>query len=367
MVRVMMGRIVRAFAFVSLPFAPAAQAQQADALQAISNLIDEANQEIFAMQAAIDDVEGRLAEWGATLQRVAPAGRITVSSAASDADFGGLADVIADHPMVQLADPVCRDYFQAVAVRSFAITDRFLEGRLTACADALRPSAKQPSDLECANLTWVMGANGALRLEGYVQGSDDLARLQDRFGLTLTASVVERPEPVCTALSALEVPMTSNDKPRVSLLSEAAEVAIDGSLAFQVTTPGFYSFVYVVYLQADGSIVNLMPRRALLRQQHPPRTQLFFGDGQEGRQTYTASHPIGTEAIVAVTAASPIEVLEDLESGAAGQYPASLAGGRPLDHSAFLDLLGLSVDDLAEKGRGTREISAEVLHVTIVN
>ncbi|WP_420862023.1 hypothetical protein [Algirhabdus cladophorae] len=364
MKRILLGACV---AF-SLTLPTQGAAQQSDALRAISALIDDANKEVLDVQSVINRLEGRLSAWDATLKRYAGEGRVTLSTEpGSQSDRDLLAQQVANHPVVALADAECRDDFRAVALPQLGDAGRFRTERLESCAAQIQATARQPVDMNCASLSWSIGSSGTLALTGYVQDAEGLEALGARFGAQTVSAVELRPEPVCTALTALELPMTSQNRPQIDLLSRKSKVGINESLAFEVTTPNFYSFMYLAYLQADGSVVNLLPRRALLRRQYPPKTQLVFGDGREGRQTYTASLPTGTEAIISITSRSPIDVLEDLEVGASGQYAKTDASGRVLNQAVFLDLLKSSMEDLAGEGRGMRQTSAEILHLTVVN
>lgn len=355
-----------ALAMLAAPLAPAA-AQQSEALREVRTLVNEANRQVLEMQIAIEEIEANLSRWEAGMRRASATGSIrpVLSTSASD-DLSDLAEQIADHPSVAIADGTCRDDLRAMGRQDLLDSSLARLPALSECAARIAPRVRIDLPYECASLFWQVSARGDLNLTGHVQDPGDLAELQTRFGPALTENVVARPFPVCSALEALELPLTSDKKPAIRMLSGKSRIPYNDSLAFEVVTPDFYAFVYLAYLQADGTVVNLLPRRSFIRKQHPPRTVLRFGDGQEGRQTYTATAPAGTEAIIGIASRSPIDALEDLEQGASGQYPARDASGRILDQSVFLDLLNSSLDDEFEQGSGRREISAEVLHLTVI-
>lgn len=344
-----------------------AVAQESEDLREVWTLVNEANRQVLDMQDAIEEIEGKLSAWETSMRRASNTGSVRplLSRDASDG-LSTLADQVARHPSVSIAEGTCRDDLRAVGQDDLLDSALARLPQLNDCAETIAPRVRIDLPYECASLFWRVGGDGGLTLTGHVQDPGDLAELQTRFGPALTEDVVARPFPVCSALEALELPLTSNKKPAIRMLSGKSRVPFNDSLAFEVVTPDFYAFVYLAYLQADGTVVNLLPRRSFIRKQHPPRTVLRFGDGQEGRQTYTATAPAGTEAIIGIASRSPIDVLEDLEQGASGQYPPRDAQGRVLDQTVFLDLLNSSLDEEYERGAGQREISAEVLHLTVV-
>ncbi len=355
-------RALERAALIGLLLLPtAAVSQQTDALRAISGMVNEANRKIIEMQKAIDDTEAALSAWETELQRSTITGRnATIRQAGSPVIVPDVARDIADHPLVLEADRGCQDEFTAVAVPNLARGDAQTKQRLVTCARNIVPRVRFELPIECSNLFWVMNPDGRLTLDGHVKDAVDAEELKAKFGAATVANVIERPFPVCSALEALELPLSSKDRPKIRMLSNKTRIAFEESLAFEIETPDFYSFFYLAYLQANGAVVNLAPRRSLIREQHPPSTVLRFGDGRDGRQTYTASAPAGTEAIIGIASRSPIDALEALERGATGAFD------RDVDHALYLQLLRESLEDEYSLSRGRREISAEVLHLTVV-
>lgn len=182
-----------------------------------------------------------------------------------------------------------------------------------------------------------------------------------------------RPWPVCEALMTTKDLIASHDKPHIRLLSGQESVALGGSLAFEVTTPNYPAFLYLAYLQSDGSVVNLAPRIGILRKQYQPGTKLLFGDGADGRQTFSAQLPLGNEAIIAISSRSPISQLEDLEvEGEGGQFTlpaweAAKSDGKPVADRLYLTAIraGLAEQPDTDERVLARELSADVLHLTI--
>jgi hypothetical protein len=126
----------------------------------------------------------------------------------------------------------------------------------------------------------------------------------------------------------------------------------------------------VVYLQADGTAVNLVPRRGPIRQQLAPGTVLKFGDGKEGRQKFKASAPAGTEAIIAIAARSPLRQLEALESAGNGQFrmPAGERGEEEpagIQDRLYLSLLRTALNDNPDPKQAAREVTADVANINV--
>lgn len=342
---------------VSFAGSTAAVAQQPDAVREINGLVNEAFGELSHVRDTIYKTRRRLSEWEADLARgaVQPASNLGASVSG-----GAVAQQIAAHPMISNATRDCQD-----ELRALGMPDQFADPvRALACARNLSPRIRFPVEMECASLFWTTGASGQLRLTGHVQSGKDRQALSKRFSPEILATVKEVPYPACAAVTALEIPMTSDLKPEVRMLSNQTRIPFNESLAFEVVTPDFYAFLYLVYLQADGSVVNLLPKRGLMRAQHAPNTQLLFGDGRDGRRTFTATAPAGAEAIVALASRSPIDLLDDLEQGAAGQYAQN--GSQPLTQPQFLKILDLAANQTVQNSTERREISAEVLYLNVI-
>lgn len=332
-----------------------AASQDTRALDSLGDLVNEGRGAVAELLSSINQAERVLSDLEDELFLTGSA-----PGAAGSAQSQQIADQIATHPLVDTASPICKDVFAELVTP----TTRANTGAIASCIDELEPRARHNAGFECSSLYWVVAPGGQLRLQGHVQGPEDFRALEAVYGPQTVSGVVERPFPACGALEALELPLTSNTRPKLRLLSNKTRVAFRESLAFEVITPDFYAYVYVVYLQADGSVVNLTPKTRLLREQYNPNSSVRFGDGREGRQTYTASAPAGSEAIIVVTSRSPIDSLDTLEIGRNGQF-ALATDGALLDQGSFLALLQQGMVE-EHKGVGKREISAEVLHITVV-
>lgn len=264
--------------------------------------------------------------------------------------------------------------------------------RATRCVEQDDVTADLVGQIDCGKLALRADRGQGVSVTGYVGEEAALAEIEGRFGPAAIASVEIKPWPICEALDTLTIPMNSDDRPKIAMLSRKSRIRYGESLAFQVTSPSFPAFLYLAYLQADGSVVNLTPRLGPIREQMRPNARLRFGDGRNGRRTFTASAPPGPEAIVAVAARSPIQELEALEIARDGQYWQGRPGGALIDRGRYLEILNESLKDRGAKNRGVdnsgesarrgkvrglvrsfsrkpagadREVSADVAYITI--
>lgn len=234
--------------------------------------------------------------------------------------------------------------------------------------DPVPPKHDQPSVAgagDCAAV-YQLGQSGTY--DGFVESEAALADLRKRFGDAAVSHVAVRPWPVCEALLTLDQPLRVSSRPQVTMDS-GSDVKFGDLMGFSVKAPDFPSFLYVVYLQADGTAVNLVPRRGPIRQQLAPGTVLKFGDGKEGRQKFRASAPAGTEAIIAIAARSPLQQLEALEGPGNGQFR-MLAGergeeGAGIQDRLYLSLLRTALNDNPDTKQASREVTADVADINV--
>src|SRR5262249_50804755 len=141
---------------------------------------------------------------------------------------------------------------------------------------------------------------------------------------------------------------------------------IGSTLGVEVTAPDFMSYLYVFYLQADGTIVNLVPKPGPIRQQTPARQVLAFGDGRNGT-VFKVAPPTGHETIIAIAAKSPLKEIEELD--VPGKRPFRLTFApedeRTPEDRAFLSRLRRELLLRPDPEQLPREIAADVLHITI--
>lgn len=168
----------------------------------------------------------------------------------------------------------------------------------------------QLSDLQSLSCGYVtVEAHGDQSvLSGYVATDDDLKRVQSiaaNVPNTSVGNVIVAPWPQCEALQTLEKPLLIADRPTIDI--GATTALHDGDpLKIQVRSPAQISFLYVSYIQADGSVVHLVQPNGLVPQPTLPRQTLVFGSGQDGKPKFTISPPFGREMIIAIASRSPL-------------------------------------------------------------
>jgi len=315
-------------------------------------LFDDARNEVTRLRAMLQREEAEIARKFTETQRALQSGE-TVEQ--TGIQLGLARRYLAEHPLVRGMDTECQAAFSK-------LSDPQSRATAEGCVDRAPIGQPLPSGMDCARLTVEAGLTG-LELEGYVSTDQDLALLSETYGVMVTRGVSVRPYPVCRALDTLGFTNTMEPTPEIQLLSRAKSVAIGESLAFEVITPKVPSFLYLVYLQSNDTVVNLLPKIGVMRTQHSPRTRLRFGDGIEDPRVFTASLPTGPEAIVAISARSPLDWLDSFESGPSGQFFG--ADNRLASRAEFLDRLDGALKDFKERPNGNREISYDLLYLVI--
>jgi hypothetical protein len=145
-------------------------------------------------------------------------------------------------------------------------------------------------------------------LNGYVATDDDLNRVKLIAGgvpRTSLGDVTVAPWPQCEALQTLEKPLLVDDRPAIDI-GGSRELRSGDPLRIEVRSPGQISYLYVSYIQADGSVVHLVQPNALVPEPTLPRQTLVFGSGEGGKPKFTVGPPFGREMIIAIASRSPL-------------------------------------------------------------
>jgi hypothetical protein len=229
------------------------------------------------------------------------------------------------------------------------------------------PKRPGPNVAEAGHCSLVTKGRTGDSYEGFVESDEELADLRGKLGADQTKSVAVRPWPICEALLTLDEPLLSASRPKITLSAGTEQKKFGDVVGFSVTSPDFPSYLYVVYMQADGTVVNLVPRRGPIRKQLAANTTVTFGDGKDGRQTFRASAPAGTEAVVAIASRSPLQQLEDLEKDGKGQFRLSAGTkGSNADDRLYLSQLRSALAELPDSTIAKRDVTADVLPLTIL-
>jgi hypothetical protein len=161
--------------------------------------------------------------------------------------------------------------------------------------------------LSCGRVA-VESRGGQSVLSGYVASDDDLERVRliaANAPQTSVGNVVVAPWPQCEALQTLEKPLDIPDRPTIDI-GPTTELRAGDPLRIQVGSPSQISYLYVSYIQADGSVVHLVQPNGLVPQPTLPRQSLVFGSGEGGKPKFTVGPPFGREMIIAIAARSPL-------------------------------------------------------------
>ena len=165
------------------------------------------------------------------------------------------------------------------------------------------PELKLPT-IGCGRLT-IKKRNGRQVVVGFVGKRDDLMRVRQAAEQAKALVEVDyRPWPQCEALMTLEQPLAVSTKPSIGLPKHVYRES--ETLQFEISMASFPGYLYVAYIQADGSVVNLVQSDPLTLSTLQAHDRLTFGDGHEGRSKFTVAPPFGNEMIVAIASMSPL-------------------------------------------------------------
>lgn len=155
---------------------------------------------------------------------------------------------------------------------------------------------------ECASLEVT-----ARTVRGFVSSAADRERLRGIAADDPQELDVEvRPWPQCEALLTFAEAHGAADAPRLAVAEGRHKLEAGDRLVIEVTTPKYPSYLYLAYVQADGTAVYLHQPTGVVPRPTPPGTTLRLGDGSGGGPTFTVGPPFGEEMIVAVAAGSPL-------------------------------------------------------------
>jgi hypothetical protein len=169
------------------------------------------------------------------------------------------------------------------------------------------PELAELATLACAKVAVRKQGDGNV-LTGFVASDADLDRVKRIAAEAPNTSLGEltvAPWPQCEALQTLETALAARDQARIDIGTNSP--LNDGdTLRIAIEPPSQISFLYVSYVQADGSVVHLVQPEGVVPQPALPGKALVFGDGQDGRAKFTVSGPFGRELIIAVASRSPL-------------------------------------------------------------
>ena len=171
----------------------------------------------------------------------------------------------------------------------------------------VQPQLSELNTLSCARVDVEPRGNQSV-LSGYVGSDDDLNRVKAIAASapgTSVGNVIVAPWPQCEALQTLEKPLKLVERPTIDI-GASTELRSGDPLRIRVVSPGQISYLYVSYIQADGSVIHLVQPKGLVPQPTLPRQTLTFGGGEQGQPKFTIGAPFGREMIIAIASRSPL-------------------------------------------------------------
>jgi hypothetical protein len=164
----------------------------------------------------------------------------------------------------------------------------------------------------CSHLsTQTMPVDGGYRVtvSGFVATDEALQKIRSIY-LSIPNvkalnydGVAVRPWPQCEALLTLEASLANARGASVTRVPNSGKVLNGDHLVFELRSPDYASYVYVAYLQADGTAVHLI--RPTTETLTPPNTLLRLGE--EGDQKrFKVSEPFGHEMVILVASDEPL-------------------------------------------------------------
>ncbi|MDC7786273.1 C1 family peptidase [Rhodoplanes sp. TEM] len=196
--------------------------------------------------------------------------------------------------------------------------------------------------LPCAKVT-ARAEAGRSVLSGFVASAEDLDAVRRAAAArpgTVVGDVLVAPWPQCEAMQTLDDALAAGDRPTVAI--GGSGVLRDGDpVRIAVRTPRRPRYLYVSYVQVDGSLVHLVQPRGDSPEPAAAGRTLVFGDGSDGRPRATVSAPFGREMIIAIASTTPLfpralptrqterEYLSALRRALLSQPSASAAGATP--------------------------------------
>ena len=172
------------------------------------------------------------------------------------------------------------------------------------------------SGVECSDVKQTR-RDGKLVITGFVGFDGDLAKLSDQARAAhAEVEVAMRPWPQCEVLLTLDKILARQDRLAVKIESagrstEKVPDAGDATesndyLKFSVTTPPYPSFLHAAYIQADGSVVNVVQPDEMKLAAFAPSTKIVLGDLKGAGPKFKVAPPYGREMLVVLAGRSPI-------------------------------------------------------------
>lgn len=164
----------------------------------------------------------------------------------------------------------------------------------------------------CSHVTWTSvraGAGFTVKLSGFVGKPEDLAGMRNtalqQSGVSSVDSseVSLRPWPQCEALMTLSSALAHAQGMALTKTPDKAHLVRGEEFSFEVRSPDYPSYLYVAYVQSDGSAKFLL--RPVGSTLTPPNTVIRLGEGPRTVH-YKVGPPYGSEMVVALASDQPL-------------------------------------------------------------
>lgn len=159
---------------------------------------------------------------------------------------------------------------------------------------------------DCSSvITRAVGATTVI--SGFVGTEIELAKIRQAHPEPKFQVDVElRPWPQCEVLMTLGKALKQQDAPKLDTRNGQTVFEKADYMVFEIAAPKKPAYVYITYVQADGSVVHLHQPDDLAVAPLLSSKIYSFGDGIEGRSTFKASAPFGREMVLVLASASPL-------------------------------------------------------------
>ena len=158
-------------------------------------------------------------------------------------------------------------------------------------------------DFKCGKLT-LTRRDGKVAVSGFVEYDADLEALRTHLP-NAEINVDVRPWPQCEALQTLDMALSRRDRPSIAIRRVSGnELHAGEPLVFDVRTPPYPSYLHVAYIQADGSVINLIQPGDGSFRTYAPTSTIVIGENT-GRHFFVQG-PYGREMLIVLVGRSPV-------------------------------------------------------------
>jgi hypothetical protein len=158
-------------------------------------------------------------------------------------------------------------------------------------------------DVQCGKLALAHRGEKTV-VEGFV-GYDKDFEIVRASAPGAEIDVKVRPWPQCEALQTLDKALSLPDRPTVSIRRSSGDTLTAGDpLIFDIQTPSYPSYIHVAYIQADGSVLNLIQPGDGSFRAYSPRSKIVIGADPGGRH-FSVQKPYGREMLIVLVGRSP--------------------------------------------------------------